>query len=176
MCKKCEEGNKNHGNKHTACIRRLESPPSIGPLLSRTLMGSNERIYPKLTGFVLTFSTEMSTVAIPNLMNFTTETTTFHRRSLSIHPIHPNHHHSLSVPFILSNNQFTNNTMCSRVKCRSCGKPTWSGCGQHIQSALGSVKEDDRCPNWKQGSRHPCGPVEKGSSGFMGSMFGFHKN
>lgn len=35
--------------------------------------------------------------------------------------------------------------MCSRVTCRSCGKPTWSGCGNHIEAALRGVPHDERC-------------------------------
>ncbi len=35
--------------------------------------------------------------------------------------------------------------MCSRVNCRSCGKPTWSGCGNHIEQALAGVAHGDRC-------------------------------
>jgi hypothetical protein len=35
--------------------------------------------------------------------------------------------------------------MCARVTCRSCGKPTFSGCGRHIEQVLGDVKPADRC-------------------------------
>lgn len=35
--------------------------------------------------------------------------------------------------------------MCARVTCATCGKPTWSGCGQHIEEALHGVPESDRC-------------------------------
>jgi hypothetical protein len=41
-----------------------------------------------------------------------------------------------------------------------CGKPTWIGCGGHIESALQGVKKDDRCPNWKKGRSYPCGEVK----------------
>ncbi len=36
--------------------------------------------------------------------------------------------------------------MCARVTCDTCGKPTWDGCGQHIEEALVGVAEADRCP------------------------------
>lgn len=26
--------------------------------------------------------------------------------------------------------------MCMKVECPKCHKPTWKGCGQHIESAL----------------------------------------
>jgi hypothetical protein len=35
--------------------------------------------------------------------------------------------------------------MCVRVQCTSCGKPTWAGCGQHIEQALAGVPLDKRC-------------------------------
>jgi hypothetical protein len=35
--------------------------------------------------------------------------------------------------------------MCSKVICRQCGKPTWSGCGQHIEEALVNIPEAQRC-------------------------------
>merc|ERR1712226_1003150 len=51
--------------------------------------------------------------------------------------------------------------MCHQVACRSCGKPTWSGCGMHVFMALGGVDYKDRCPNWQQGSAHVCTPDQK---------------
>ena len=44
-------------------------------------------------------------------------------------------------------------TWCYQVQCKSCHKPTWSGCGLHIEAALRGVPEADRCPNWS--SRGP---------------------
>ncbi len=35
--------------------------------------------------------------------------------------------------------------MCSKVTCRKCGKPTWSGCGEHIEQALQGVPKSQRC-------------------------------
>ncbi|KAI0342592.1 hypothetical protein BDW22DRAFT_1330042 [Trametopsis cervina] len=34
---------------------------------------------------------------------------------------------------------------CFAVKCGSCGKTTWKGCGQHVDSVMKNVKEEDRC-------------------------------
>ncbi|TPX44534.1 hypothetical protein SeMB42_g04300 [Synchytrium endobioticum] len=36
-------------------------------------------------------------------------------------------------------------TMCFETTCPKCSKPTWAGCGQHIESALKHVKPEDRC-------------------------------
>ncbi len=35
--------------------------------------------------------------------------------------------------------------MCKRVTCERCGKPTWAGCGEHIEQALEGVPADQRC-------------------------------
>lgn len=35
--------------------------------------------------------------------------------------------------------------MCSKVICRQCKKPTWSGCGEHIEEALAGIAKADRC-------------------------------
>jgi len=32
-----------------------------------------------------------------------------------------------------------------KVDCSTCGKPTWKGCGQHIEQALKDVPVDERC-------------------------------
>lgn len=35
--------------------------------------------------------------------------------------------------------------MCVRVSCDRCAKPTWRGCGEHIEEALAGVPEAERC-------------------------------
>ncbi len=35
--------------------------------------------------------------------------------------------------------------MCMQVKCQQCGKPTWAGCGAHIEQALANVPKSERC-------------------------------
>ena len=35
--------------------------------------------------------------------------------------------------------------MCKQVTCDNCSKPTWAGCGQHIEEALAGVALKDRC-------------------------------
>jgi hypothetical protein len=32
-----------------------------------------------------------------------------------------------------------------KVDCSKCNKPTWKGCGKHIEQALKDVPEDERC-------------------------------
>jgi hypothetical protein len=35
--------------------------------------------------------------------------------------------------------------MCSRTTCKNCGKPTWKGCGNHVEQALAGVPKNERC-------------------------------
>jgi hypothetical protein len=35
--------------------------------------------------------------------------------------------------------------MCHEIACARCGKPTWEGCGQHIEHALKGVPLNERC-------------------------------
>jgi hypothetical protein len=35
--------------------------------------------------------------------------------------------------------------MCRQVKCDKCGKPSWAGCGAHVEQVLGHVPKAERC-------------------------------
>ena len=35
--------------------------------------------------------------------------------------------------------------MCRRIDCDRCGKPTFAGCGQHVEQVLGNVPAAKRC-------------------------------
>jgi hypothetical protein len=35
--------------------------------------------------------------------------------------------------------------MCRRVTCSTCKKPTFAGCGAHVEQVLGDVPEAERC-------------------------------
>lgn len=35
--------------------------------------------------------------------------------------------------------------MCRRVTCRACSKPTYAGCGQHVDQVLAGVPAKARC-------------------------------
>lgn len=35
--------------------------------------------------------------------------------------------------------------MCHLTVCRTCGKPTWAGCGRHVEEVLGHVPPAQRC-------------------------------
>ena len=35
--------------------------------------------------------------------------------------------------------------MCRVVTCKECKKPTWAGCGAHVEQVLGHVPKSERC-------------------------------
>ena len=35
--------------------------------------------------------------------------------------------------------------MCRRVECSKCGRPTYAGCGMHVEQVLGNVPTAQRC-------------------------------
>jgi hypothetical protein len=52
--------------------------------------------------------------------------------------------------------------MCQRTTCRSCGKPTYVGCGLHVEQVLGEVPVSGRCA---------CEPRSGGLFARLGSLF-----
>jgi hypothetical protein len=36
--------------------------------------------------------------------------------------------------------------MCRPVRCRTCGKTTWAGCGQHVDQVRAATARADWCP------------------------------
>ena len=36
--------------------------------------------------------------------------------------------------------------MCRAVRCKTCGKTTWAGCGQHVGQVQAIVPADQWCP------------------------------
>lgn len=61
--------------------------------------------------------------------------------------------------------------MCSRITCRTCGKPTWSGCGQHVESALAGVPKSQRCQGHAPAATPPSEGAERKGS-FLSRLFG----
>lgn len=54
--------------------------------------------------------------------------------------------------------------MCRAVRCKTCGKTTWAGCGQHVDQVMARVPRADRCAG------HP--REERASGGFLSKLFG----
>lgn len=52
--------------------------------------------------------------------------------------------------------------MCHQVTCRTCGKKTWAGCGNHVEQALAGVPRSQRCE----------GHENEPSTGIFARLFG----
>jgi len=35
--------------------------------------------------------------------------------------------------------------MCRVIRCRTCNRPTWAGCGAHVEQVLAHVPSAERC-------------------------------
>lgn len=55
--------------------------------------------------------------------------------------------------------------MCRAATCRTCGKTTWAGCGQHVDQVMRNVRPADRCPGHEQEEKSAGG-------GFLARFFG----
>ena len=52
--------------------------------------------------------------------------------------------------------------MCRAVTCKTCGKTTWAGCGQHVDQVMRGVPAGQRCP----------GHADEPSTGLLSKIFG----
>ncbi|MBP3977221.1 hypothetical protein [Microbacterium sp. BLY] len=53
--------------------------------------------------------------------------------------------------------------MCRAARCRTCGKTTWAGCGQHVDAVRRTVPASDWCAG------HPKGET---TGGLLSRLFG----
>ncbi|WP_152345898.1 hypothetical protein [Brevibacterium sp. CFH 10365] len=60
--------------------------------------------------------------------------------------------------------------MCRAATCRVCGKTTWAGCGQHVQS----VKSTVPAGQWCNGKHTPAeeDAARAAKPGFLARLFG----
>lgn len=56
--------------------------------------------------------------------------------------------------------------MCRQVSCQDCGKPTWAGCGAHVEMVLGHIPKDQRCQCREKGSEKK----EPQGAGFLSGL------
>lgn len=48
--------------------------------------------------------------------------------------------------------------MCRRVQCSDCDKPTYAGCGAHVEQVLAAVPREERCVCRAPSKRAPAEP------------------
>jgi hypothetical protein len=53
--------------------------------------------------------------------------------------------------------------MCRPTTCKTCGKTTWAGCGQHVATVKAGVPASQWCDGH---------PKEPGEGGFLSRLFG----
>lgn len=54
--------------------------------------------------------------------------------------------------------------MCRAVSCKTCGKTTWAGCGQHVAQVQAGVPADQWCPGHERAA-------DAGPGGLFGRFF-----
>ena len=59
--------------------------------------------------------------------------------------------------------------MCTRVTCPSCNKPTYAGCGRHVEQVLGNVPVEQRC---KCRERDQAGDAAEDPASLLRRLFG----
>ncbi len=61
--------------------------------------------------------------------------------------------------------------MCRRVDCPKCGRPTYAGCGMHVEQVLGSVPPAQRCRCREDQPKNP-GATGGGAAGWLKGPLG----
>jgi hypothetical protein len=60
--------------------------------------------------------------------------------------------------------------MCRRIDCPKCGRPTFAGCGAHIEQVLGNVPKSERCQCREEPPKDPEGTEKAGKSWLSGLL------
>jgi hypothetical protein len=60
--------------------------------------------------------------------------------------------------------------MCRRITCAVCGKPSFAGCGQHVESVLKDVPPSERCRC--RATEAAADTAEKPKAGGLRRLFG----
>lgn len=61
--------------------------------------------------------------------------------------------------------------MCRATTCRTCGKTTWAGCGQHVQMVKATVPKSDWC-NGNHSQAEINAAKQARGGGFFARLFG----
>ena len=61
--------------------------------------------------------------------------------------------------------------MCRRVDCPKCGRPTFAGCGLHVEQVLGNVPPEQRC-RCREDSAGTSAPPGPGLRSRLRALFG----
>ncbi len=53
--------------------------------------------------------------------------------------------------------------MCQRTTCSSCGKPSYAGCGRHVEAVLADVAPEARC-HCRESAKQGAAPAARRST------------
>jgi hypothetical protein len=62
--------------------------------------------------------------------------------------------------------------MCRRVECRKCGRPTFAGCGMHVEQVLGDIPAAQRCRCREEQAKDPGSSTTTGLRSRVRALFG----
>ena len=62
--------------------------------------------------------------------------------------------------------------MCRRVTCSQCGKPTYAGCGAHIEQVLADVPREGRCQCREQAAQKRQTEGQTGQQSWFSKLLG----
>ena len=62
--------------------------------------------------------------------------------------------------------------MCRPVRCKTCSKTTWAGCGQHVASVKAGVPAGQWCNGQHSPAEKAAASGSSGGGGFFGRLFG----
>lgn len=60
--------------------------------------------------------------------------------------------------------------MCRAVRCKTCAKTTWAGCGQHVASVRAGVPSGQWCPGGHSSAEKTA--AAGSGAGLFGKLFG----
>jgi hypothetical protein len=61
--------------------------------------------------------------------------------------------------------------MCRRVDCKQCGKPTYAGCGAHVEQVLANVPPENRCRCREVNAKAPATQGTRERRSWLGELF-----
>lgn len=62
--------------------------------------------------------------------------------------------------------------MCRRIECRKCGRPTFAGCGAHVEQVLGNVPRAERCQCRESAPKEAAGAAPRDLRSIVRGLFG----
>ena len=62
--------------------------------------------------------------------------------------------------------------MCRAVRCKTCGKTTWAGCGQHVAGVKAGVPAGQWCNGKHTPAEKAAAAGSSNGGGFFGKLFG----